>query len=48
MTANAERRLGELERGRRAARAAEAVRRLRSQGAEPLGLQVLKRDNRVM
>jgi hypothetical protein len=37
MTANAERRLIELERGRRAARAAEAVRRLRSQGAEHLG-----------
>jgi phage shock protein A len=37
MTANAERRLVELERGRRAARAAEAVRRLRSQGAEALG-----------
>jgi len=37
MTANAERRLTELERGRRAARAAEAVRRLRSQGDEQLG-----------
>ncbi len=37
MTANAERRLIELDRGRRAARAAEAVRRFRSQGAEPLG-----------
>jgi phage shock protein A len=37
MTANAERRLVELERGRRAARAAEAVRRLRSQGDERVG-----------
>jgi phage shock protein A len=37
MTASAERRLVELERGRRAARAAEAVRRLRSQGAPSLG-----------
>jgi phage shock protein A len=37
MTANAERRLVELERGRRAARAAEAVRRLRSRGEEHLG-----------
>jgi phage shock protein A len=37
MTANAERRLVELERGRRAARAAEAVRRLRSQGDAQLG-----------
>jgi phage shock protein A len=32
MTANAERRLADLERGRRAARAADAVRRLRTQG----------------
>jgi phage shock protein A len=37
MTNNAERRLVELERGRRAARAAEAVRRLRSQGDARLG-----------
>ncbi len=37
MTANAERRLVELERGRRAARAAEAVRPLRSEGACHLG-----------
>jgi len=37
MTGNAERRLVELERGRRAARAAEAVRRLRSQGDAQLG-----------
>jgi len=37
MTAGAERRLVELERGRRAARAAEAVRRLRSQGEAQLG-----------
>jgi phage shock protein A len=37
MTAAAERRLAELERGRRAARAAEAVRRLRSQGEERIG-----------
>jgi len=37
MTGNAERRLAELERGRRAARAAEAVRRLRSQGEVQLG-----------
>ena len=37
MTHNAERRLAELERGRRAARAAEAVRRLRSRGSETLG-----------
>jgi phage shock protein A len=37
MTANGERRLIELERGRRAARAAEAVRRLRSNGEEHLG-----------
>ena len=37
MTANAERRLTELERGRRAARAAEAVRRLRSQGDRQIG-----------
>jgi hypothetical protein len=37
MTANAERRMVELERGRRAARAAEAVRRLRSRGEEHLG-----------
>jgi len=37
MTGNAERRLGELERGRRAARAAEAVRRLRSQGEAQIG-----------
>ena len=34
MTADAERRLVELERGRRAARAAEAVRRLREHGGE--------------
>jgi phage shock protein A len=37
MTANAERRLVELERGRRAARAAEAVRRLRSRGEAHIG-----------
>jgi phage shock protein A len=37
MTGNAERRLSELERGRRAARAAEAVRRLRSNGDAQLG-----------
>jgi phage shock protein A len=37
MSGDAERRLTELERGRRAARAAEAVRRLRSRGAESLG-----------
>ena len=37
MTGDAERRLAELERGRRAARAAEAVRRLRSRGDESLG-----------
>lgn len=37
MTSNAERRLTELERGRRAARAADAVRRLRSQGDHQLG-----------
>lgn len=37
LTAEAERRLSELETGRRAARAAEAVRRLRSQGAPALG-----------
>jgi len=37
MTSDAERRLGDLERGRRAARAAEAVRRLRSRGADTLG-----------
>ena len=37
MTANAERRLTELERGRRTARAAEAVRKLRSQGDARLG-----------
>lgn len=37
ITAQAERRLADLERGRRAARAAEAVRRLRFQGAPALG-----------
>jgi phage shock protein A len=37
MTADAERRLAELERGRRAARAAEAVRRLRARGGETQG-----------
>ncbi len=37
MSGDAERRLTELERGRRAARAAEAVRRLRSRGADSLG-----------
>jgi phage shock protein A len=42
MTADAERRLAELERGRRAARAAEAVRRLRSRGSEALGASALR------
>lgn len=42
MTADAERRLAELERGRRAARAAEAVRRLRSRGSETLGAGALR------
>lgn len=37
MAGNAERRFVELERGRRAARAADAVRRLRSEGAPSLG-----------
>jgi phage shock protein A len=37
MTGDAERRLAELERGRRAARATEAVRRLRVRGDENLG-----------
>jgi phage shock protein A len=37
MTSDAERRLQELERGRRAARAAEAVRRLRTRGGDALG-----------
>ena len=37
MTGDAERRLAELERGRRAARAAEAVRRLRVRGDDNLG-----------
>jgi len=37
LVANAERRLAELERGRRAARAAEAVRRLRASGAATVG-----------
>jgi phage shock protein A len=37
MVANAERRLAELERGRRAARASEAVRRLRASGASAVG-----------
>jgi phage shock protein A len=37
MTCDAERRLAELERGRRAARAAEAVRRLRARGDANLG-----------
>lgn len=37
MVANAERRLAELERGRRAARASEAVRRLRASGASSVG-----------
>jgi len=37
MTGDAERRLQELERGRKAARAAEAVRRLRTRGGETLG-----------
>jgi phage shock protein A len=37
MTRDAERRFAELERGRRAARAAEAIRRLRARGAPPLG-----------
>ena len=37
LVANAERRLGELERGRRAARAAEAVRRLRTNGVATVG-----------
>jgi len=39
MTGDAERRLAELERGRRAARAAEAVRRLRSRGSETSALR---------
>jgi phage shock protein A len=37
LVSDAERRLAELERGRRAARAAEAVRRLRSTGADNVG-----------
>jgi phage shock protein A len=37
MTNDAERRFAELERGRRAARAAEAIRRLRARGASNLG-----------
>jgi len=37
MTGDAERRFAELERGRRAARAAEAIRRLRSRGAQHFG-----------
>jgi phage shock protein A len=37
MVANAERRLAELERGRRAARASEAVRRLRASGTSSVG-----------
>jgi phage shock protein A len=37
MVANAERRLAELERGRRAARATEAIRRLRADGSSSLG-----------
>jgi phage shock protein A len=37
MTSDAERRFAELERGRRAARAAEAIRRLRSRGAHNFG-----------
>jgi phage shock protein A len=37
MVANAERRVAELERGRRAARASDAVRRLRSSGASSVG-----------
>jgi phage shock protein A len=39
MVANAERRVAELERGRRAARASESVRRLRTSGAASLGGQ---------
>ena len=42
MTANAERRFVELERGRRAARAAEAVRRLRSRGEDALAVSALR------
>jgi phage shock protein A len=37
MVANAERRVADLERGRRAARASEAVRRLRTNGAASVG-----------
>jgi len=37
MTTDAERRFAELERGRRAARAAEAIRRLRSRGSQHFG-----------
>ena len=39
MVTNAERRLAELERGRRAARASEAVRRLRASGASSVGAE---------
>jgi phage shock protein A len=38
LVANAERRIAELERGRRAARASEAVRRLHASGASHVGL----------
>jgi phage shock protein A len=37
MSSDAERRFAELERGRRAARAAEAIRRLRSRGPQQIG-----------